>query len=395
MSAATCNAALHPIALRVAGSAGDAVKRHAAPITEPTLMTATPHDLARTTFAVLFIGATLTACFWILGPFLPAIVWAATLVIASFPIMRHVQAALWNKRPLAVAVMTAVILLVFIVPFWLAIGTIVQHTGQIVGFVRGLESFRMPSAPDWLVALPFIGERANELWERAADMGLRDLGPQLVPYAGRLTNWFVAEVGSLGLVFVQFLLTVVLAGIMYTDGEKAAAIVLRFGRRLAGAQGEQAVILAGQAIRGVALAVVVTAVAQCLIAGIALAIAGVPFASILTAVMFMLCVAQIGPTPVLVPVVIWMYASGQGAWATFLVVATVVVISLDNLLRPVLIKKGADLPILLILAGVIGGLLAFGLVGLFLGPAVLAVSYTLLQTWMAEDDVSNSDRPAP
>lgn len=349
-------------------------------------MTAAPHDLARTTFAVLFIGATLTACFWILGPFLPSIVWAATLVIASFPIMKHVQSALWHKRPLAVAVMTAVILLVFIVPFWLAIGTIVQHTGQIVGFVRGLESFRMPSAPDWLVALPFVGEKANELWESAADMGLRDLGPQLVPYAGRLTNWFVAEVGSLGLVFVQFLLTVVLAGIMYTSGEQAAAVVLRFGRRLAGAQGEQAVILAGQAIRGVALAVVVTAVAQCLIAGIALAIAGVPFASILTAVMFMLCVAQIGPTPVLIPVVIWMYASGQGAWATFLVVATIVVISLDNLLRPVLIKKGADLPILLILAGVIGGLLAFGLVGLFLGPAVLAVSYTLLQTWMAEDE---------
>ena len=349
-------------------------------------MPAATNDLARTTFAVLFIGATLTACFWILGPFLPAIVWAATLVIASFPLMLRVQGVLWNKRPLAVAVMTAMILLVFILPFWLAIGTIVQHTGQIVGLFRGIESFRMPSAPDWLVALPFIGEKANELWERSADMGLRDLGPQLVPYAGRLTNWFVAEVGSFGLVFVQFLLTVVLAGIMYTSGEQAAALALRFGRRLGGVQGERAVVLAGQAIRGVALAVVVTAMAQCLLAGLALGLAGVPFASILTAVTFMLCVAQIGPTPVLVPAVIWMYATGQGAWGTFLLIATIVVVALDNLLRPALIKRGADLPILLILAGVIGGLLAFGLVGLFLGPAVLAVSYTLLQTWMDEDD---------
>jgi predicted PurR-regulated permease PerM len=201
-----------------------------------------------------------------------------------------------------------------------------------------------------------------------------------------VTSWFAAEVGSLGLVLLQFLLTVVLAGIMYTHGEESADLVTRFGRRLAGDRGVAAVMLAGQAIRGVALAVVVTAVVQCLIAGVALGIAGVPLASVLTAVMFMLCVAQIGPTPVLVPATIWLYATGKTGWGTFLLVATVVVISLDNLLRPVLIKKGADLPILLILAGVIGGLLAFGLVGIFLGPAVLAVSYTLLQNWIVDEE---------
>ena len=344
-----------------------------------------PQDLARTTFSVLFLGATLLACFWILGPFLPAIIWASTLVIASFPLMVRVQAALWNIRALAVVVMTAALMLVFVVPFWLAIGTIVEHTGQLIGFVRGLETFRLPAVPEWVATLPVVGEKLNELWEGAADMGLRDLGPQLVPYAGRMTNWFVAEVGSLGLVLLQFLLTMVLAGIMYTSGESLASLVVRFGRRLAGERGREAVLLAGQAIRGVALAVVVTAVAQCLLAGVALGLSGVPFASILTAVMFMLCVAQIGPTPVLLPAVIWLYATSHTAWGTFLLVATIVVISLDNLLRPVLIRKGADLPILLILAGVIGGLLAFGLVGIFLGPAVLAVSYTLLQAWIADE----------
>lgn len=343
------------------------------------------HDLARTTFSVLFIGATLLACFWILGPFLPAVIWASTLVIATFPLMLRVQAMLWNIRILAVAVMTALLLLVFVIPFWLAIGTILEHAGQIVGVVRGLETFRLPPAPDWLVALPLIGERASELWESAADMGLRDLGPQLVPYAGRATNWFASQVGSLGIVFGEFLLTVVLAGIMFSRGETWAEFAIRLGRRLGGGRGEEAIRLAGMAIRGVALAVVVTAVVQCVTAGVALALAGVPFVSILTAVMFLLCVAQIGPTPVLVPATIWLYATGHGAWAIFLLVATVVVISLDNLLRPILIKKGADLPILLILAGVIGGLLTFGLVGIFLGPAVLAVSYTLLQAWMAEE----------
>jgi predicted PurR-regulated permease PerM len=343
-------------------------------------------DLARTTFGVLFIGAMLVACFWILGPFLPAIVWASTLVIATFPLMLRVQAALWNSRALAITVMTVALILVFIVPFWLAIGTIVEHTGQIIDFVRSLESFRLPPAPDWLTSLPMIGDQAKLTWETLADMGLRELGPQLVPYAGRLTNWFVAEVGSLGLVFVQFLLTLVLAGVMFASGERVAVLAVRFGRRLAGERGVHAVLLAGQAIRGVALSVVVVAVVQCLVGGIALAIAGVPLASVLTAVMFMFCIAQFGPTPVLLPAVIWLYATGKTGWGTFLLVAMIIDISLDNVLRPILVRRGANLPVLLILAGVIGGLLAFGLVGIFLGPAVLAVSYTLLWAWMEEQE---------
>jgi predicted PurR-regulated permease PerM len=125
--------------------------------------------------------------------------------------------------------------------------------------------------------------------------------------------------------------------------------------------------------------------------GIGIALTGVPFAAVLTAVMFMLCIAQLGPLPVLVPVVIWLYWSGESAWGTFLLVCTVVVGSLDSILRPILIRKGAHLPLVLLLAGVIGGLIAFGLVGIFLGPVVLAVGYTLLQSWMAEEAMSRDE----
>jgi predicted PurR-regulated permease PerM len=192
----------------------------------------------------------------------------------------------------------------------------------------------------------------------------------------------------LGIVFVQFVLTVIIAAIMYVGGERAAMAAQRFGHRLAGERGKQSVLLAGQAIRSVALGVVVTAVAQSVLGGIGIAVAGVPLAAVLTAVMFMLCIAQFGPLPVLVPVVIWMYWSGQSGWGTFLLVWTIVVGSLDNILRPILIRKGAHLPLVLLLAGVIGGLIAFGLVGIFLGPVVLAVGYTLLQSWMAEDVIT-------
>ena len=153
-------------------------------------------------------------------------------------------------------------------------------------------------------------------------------------------------------------------------------------RASAAAHGERAVRLSGQAIRGVALGVVVTAFVQSLIGGIGLAIAGVPFAAVLTAVMFLLAVAQIGAVPVLIVPVIWLYWSGDAGWGTFLLVVTVIAGTLDNVLRPFLIKKGADLPLLLIFLGVIGGLIAFGLIGIFVGPLVLAVTYTLLSAWL-------------
>jgi predicted PurR-regulated permease PerM len=170
--------------------------------------------------------------------------------------------------------------------------------------------------------------------------------------------------------------------VLYAQGEHAARGVLGLARRVGGEQGEGIVRLAGQAIRGVALGVVVTALAQSLLGGIGLAIAGVPLAPLLTAIMFLLAVAQIGAVPVLACAVVWLYVRGDSGWGTALLVWTVIVGSMDNVLRPFLIKRGADLPLLLIFSGVVGGLVAFGLVGIFIGPIVLAVTWTLCVAWV-------------
>jgi predicted PurR-regulated permease PerM len=151
--------------------------------------------------------------------------------------------------------------------------------------------------------------------------------------------------------------------------------------------------LAGQAIRSVALGVVVTALGQSVLGGIGLALAGVPLAAVLTAIMFLLCIAQLGPLPVLVPAVVWLYWSGDSVWGTLLVIWSVLLSTVDSVVRPLLIRMGAHLPLILLLAGVIGGLIAFGLVGIFLGPVVLAVAYTLLLSWMAEDNIPDDQRP--
>jgi predicted PurR-regulated permease PerM len=340
-------------------------------------------DLARTTFGVLFIGLLLGTSLWILRPFLGAAVWATMVVVATWPLMLRVQRLLWGRRGLAVTVMTLLLLLLFVVPLVFAIVTIVGNADRLVEWAKLASTYHLPEqAPAWLVGLPMVGDWLARAWAQAADLGLRDLLPKVSPYAGDLTRWFVAQVGSIGVLLFQFLLTVVIAAVMYGHGEEAAALARRFAQRLAGARGVDAVVLAAGAIRGVALGVGVTAFVQAVLGALGVALAGVPFATLLGALMFMLCIAQVGPMPVLLGAAGWAFYNDSTGWAVFLVVWALVVGTLDNVLRPWLIKLGADLPLLLIFAGVIGGLLAFGLVGIFVGPVMLAVGYTLLEAWM-------------
>jgi predicted PurR-regulated permease PerM len=347
-----------------------------------------PTDLARTTFSVLFIGVLLGGTAWVLRPFLGPAIWATMVVVATWPLMLRVQGWLWNRRGLAVTVMTIGLLLLLVVPLALAVVTIVGSADEMVDFARQAAAYHLPEqAPKWATDLPLVGGAIERLWVQATALGLRDLWPKLTPYAGNLTRWFVAQVGSVGFLLLQFLVTVVIAAVMYGIGEEAAQLVRRFARRLGGQRGEDVIVLAAGAIRGVALGVGVTALVQALISGLGLAVAGVPFAGLLAALTFMLCIAQIGPVPVLAPAALWLiFWADHVGWGIFLLVVATIVATLDNVLRPLLIKLGADLPLLLIFSGVVGGLLAFGLVGIFVGPVVLAVAWTLLEAWLDDGD---------
>jgi predicted PurR-regulated permease PerM len=345
-------------------------------------MMANNRDLARVTLGVIFIAGMIVASFWVLRPFLPAAVWACMIVVATWPLMLRVQSSLWGRRGLAVAVMTVFLLLVLIVPLTLALGTIAAHADEIARWVQSLATRTVPPPPDWLTELPVVGPKLVVRWKELAAARPEELAARLAPYTGQIVGWVVGTVGGIGLLLLQFLLVVLLAAILYASGETAAEGVVRFAQRLAGARGENSARLAAQAIRGVALGIIVTALIQTALAWIGLAVTGVPFAPVLTALAFVLCIAQVGPGLVLLLGVVWLYWSGQSGWATGLLVWTLLVGTMDNFLRPILIRKGADLPLLLIFVGVVGGLLAFGIIGIFVGPVVLAVSYTLLLDWV-------------
>ena len=320
---------------------------------------------------------------WILSPFLTSIIWAAMIVVTTWPALLALQARLRNKRGPAVALMTVLLLLIIVVPLSLAIAAIIAKAGDIVAWVKSLAAFTVPPPPEWLRKIPLAGLKLADYWQRFTALRLEQLSTRLMPYAQQGVSWFLAQAGSVGMMILQFLITVIIAAILYANGETASAGIISFSRRLAGQQGEDALLLAAKAIRGVALGIVVTAIIQTAISSIGLVVTGVPGAALLTAVMFMLCLAQIGPALVLIPAVIWLYWRDGALWGSILLVFSVLAITIDNVVRPILIRKGADLPLILIFAGVIGGLFAFGIIGLFIGPVVLAVTYTLLKAWVS------------
>ena len=343
-------------------------------------------DVTRILLAVVSIGGLIAATFWVLRPFLPSLIWATMIVVATWPEMRAVQKRLWGRRGLAVAVMTVAMLVIVVAPITIAIVVVFEHAGDVAAWSKALAARAVAGPPVWVSNLPLVGKKIAAEWQQIASTPLEDLAAHFRPYVTEVGRWIVSQAGSLGSLLVQLVLTVAVSAILYARGDTVAAGVRAFARRLGGEPGEQAIVLSGQAIRAVALGIVVTALVQSAIGGVGLAITGVPYAALLSAVMFLLGVAQIGAWPVLFGAVIWLYWRDETLWAAVMLGWSVITTSLDNFLRPLLIKRGADLPLLLIFAGVLGGLIAFGIIGLFVGPVVLAVTYTLLVAWITQED---------
>jgi predicted PurR-regulated permease PerM len=349
-----------------------------------TMKPAPSGDITRIVLLVLVIGLLIVGSFWTLLPFLGALIWAATIAVATWPLMVLVQQKTGGRRAVAVAVMIVLMLLVFIVPLSVAMSALLRAAGRSPSLVQDFMVRGLGEPPSWIATVPVVGARATARWHELAAGGPQALTDFLKPYALGAATWALSVTGGIGRLIVQFLLILVITGIFYAQGETAARGALAFGRRIGDERGERTIRLAGQAIRSVALGVIVTALVQSILGGAGLWITTVPHAGLLTAIMFVLGVAQIGPLLVLIPAIAWLYWSGSSGWGTGLLIWTLPVAALDNVLRPILIRRGVQLPMLLIIGGVIGGLISFGVLGLFIGPVILAATYTLAREWVSE-----------
>ena len=343
-------------------------------------------DITRVVLFVLVIGALLLGSFWTLLPFLSGLIWATTIAVATWPLLLQVQRLTGGRRAPAVAIMTLLVLMAFILPFAVAISTLIDAAERSPTVMSAFLSKGMGPPPEWIAKIPAVGEQLADRWQTVAAGGPAALAAIVQPYARAAATWALAATGGFGRTIVLILLTVLLVTILYSQGENAARGALAFANRLGGETGERTLRLAGQAVRSVALGVVLTALVQSVLAGLGLWFCGIPYPGVLTAIAFVLGIAQVGPMPVLLPAIIWLYWTGNTGWGTALLVWSVPVLTLDNILRPVLIRRGVELPLLLIIAGVIGGLISFGVVGLFVGPVVLAATYTLAKDWVARTE---------
>ncbi|WP_031522387.1 AI-2E family transporter YdiK [Siccibacter colletis] len=341
-----------------------------------------PMDVPQILLSVLFLSVMIIACVWIVQPFILGFAWAGTVVIATWPLMLRLQQILWGRRSLAVLVMTLLLILLLVIPVALLVNSLVDNSAPLVHW---LSSGQM-TLPDlaWLNSVPMVGAKLYAGWHNLVDSGGSAIMAKLRPYIGTTTTWFIGQAAHIGRFMMHCALMLLFSALLYWRGERVAQGFRHFATRLASSRGDAAVVLAAQAIRAVALGVVVTALVQGILGGVGIAIAGIQYATILTVVMVLSCLVQLGPLPVLIPCIIWLYWSGDTTWGTVLLVWSCVVGTLDNVIRPVLIRMGADLPMVLILSGVIGGLIAFGMIGLFIGPVVLAVSWRLFYAWVQE-----------
>ncbi len=341
------------------------------------------NELISATLLLATVAALLLGTFAVLRPFLPAIVWAAIVVVATWPILLRVQAVFGGRRKLAVAAMSSGLFVVVLAPVTLLLGTLVNRFPELRELGTRILAGPWPGPPAWLSRLP-LGATLGEHWRRLASQSSSEWTEFVKPYIGKVALWFSQHIGTLGGLTLEFLLTLVLVVVFYLHGEALARLVKRVARRMGGARGEESVQLAVQAARAVAAGVVLTALGQSVLSGFGLWVVGAPAVGILTSLMFMLCVMQIGPLPVLIPAILWLCIDGRIGWGVALAIWAVGMSVGDSLLRPWLIQRGARLPFILILGGVIGGLLAFGVAGIFIGPILLAVIKRLLERWVAE-----------
>jgi predicted PurR-regulated permease PerM len=332
--------------------------------------------------SVVVLGVLVVGCVTVLLPFLPAIMWAVILAISMQPAYAWLARRFRGRRSAAALVLTLLLAMLLLVPV-VTVGTsLASNWDELVAAVGPIVQGGLPEPPGWLQSLPFVGE--------AIDGYLRSLAHdsrKLSEEVGRLLRPLGAKLPAIGAALgeglLQLSLSVLIAFFVFRDGKPIRQKVESVADRLAGERGRRLVEVGHSTIVGVVYGIIGTAIAQGVLAGIGFAIAGVPAAALLGLLTFFLSVVPVGPPMVWAPAAVWLWFQGHTGWAIFLVLwGSLVVSSVDNFLKPLLISRGSQLPFILVMLGVFGGIVAFGFVGVFLGPTLLALGYRLLVDWV-------------
>jgi predicted PurR-regulated permease PerM len=342
--------------------------------------TGTTQLLERAVLLLLFAGL-LVGILAVLRPFTTAILFGAILAIAAWP-LRDFLLRRGLKRGLVATLLLVLALAVVALPLMALAPGLGERLTQGAGRLRDYFT-SAPQIPSWLAGLPVVGERLASMWNKVL-LAKGDIGAVLEPYSDALRQALVDAAGALGQSVLQIILSLVVATFFWVSGDALAATLHDIFRRLAGETADVELGVAASAVRSVAYGVVGTAVIQAIIMAIGLAVAGVPGAVLLGFVTLLLALSQIG-APLIIVVwagaAVWLFGQDQQGWGVFMIFWGLVVTVIDNFIKPLLIGAGVAMPLSLTILGVFGGFVAFGFLGLFIGPTLIAIGFTLLEAW--------------
>lgn len=346
-------------------------------------MTTTEHRTEHTVkLAVLLVVLALLVggCFLVLRPFLSALLWAIVLCFSSWPLYTQVLRLVRGRCTLAASIMTAITTLAMLAPFAVITLSLVDDVQNATEATRGWLADNPTEPPAWFGRVPLVGKPAGTYWREVGDRNAERIA-QLRKHLEPVKTWLVKTSLQLGGGLAEVGLSLFILFFLYRDGV-VAADKLRLAIERLGEQQARAILeVAGNTVRGVVYGILGTALAQGVVAGIGFLIAGVPRAAFLALLTFFLSVVPMGPPLVWVPAAIWLFQQGSIGWGIFMVIWGLLVSSVDNVLKPLIISRGSDLPFVLILFGIVGGALAFGFIGVFLGPTLMAIGFRVLAWW--------------
>lgn len=360
--------------------------------TEPNPPDAWSGRVTETAIRLAALAIVLVWCFQILQPFVIPVVWGVIIAVAIFPLYDSLVRLLRGRRRIAAALITVLVLAILLVPAVMLTKLLVENIMSLAHDLRGRD-LAIPPPPDAVKEWPLIGEPIARLWHQAST-NLADVLQLVQPQLKALGVWLIDVAAKAGVGMIMFVFAIVIAGVLLAYSADSHRIVHAISRRLVGERGEDYANTAEATIRSVSRGVLGVAVIQAMLAGLGFIVAGVPAAGIWTLLCLITATVQIGVGPVVIPVTVYVFATGDTLTAVLFLVWNALIMVLDNVLKPLLLGRGVNVPILIIFLGSIGGLLWSGIVGLFIGAIVLALGYKLFQAWL-NMEAPGRDAPAP
>lgn len=321
-------------------------------------------------------------CFQIIRPFIIPVVWGVIIAVAVYPAYRRFESVLGERRGLSATLITILMLIVLIVPTVMLGGTVVDGAQGLAAEMQA-GTLKVPPPAEDVRTWPFVGERLAAFWRKASEnleSTLHSIAPQLQAFG----KWLLSSAAGAGLGILQFVVAIIIAGVLLAHAGGGGRAARAIGKRLSGEQGAEFIEVAEATVRSVARGILGVALIQSLLAGIGFMAVGIPGAGLWALLALLLSVIQIGIVPVVLPIVIYVFYTADTVTAVIFLIWSIFVGALDNILKPILLGRGVKVPMVIIFVGAIGGFITSGIIGLFVGAVILALGYKLFLAWLHE-----------